>query len=391
MSEQPSRDELIRGLAVLRLADPVAYGQERKAVAKKLGCGLRYLDQAVEAEARRLAVQGAAPKEEADPDELEAEGRVVLDSEDVLAALRPVLRHLGYAGSTAPVELVYLALHSRLLLRPLNLLLGGTSSAGKTFTLDMATWLHPPEALHDLTGASEKALIYMEGDFQHKYVAIAEASALQQDGLAASIVRSLAWGKGLTYSTVEKDATGRLVSRMIEKPGPTGLITTSTKGLEPELTTRLLEVPIPENVELTRQIMRSQAETAAGTAPPEPDRAPWIAAARWLEIAGRRHVVIPFARQLAEVVPADDVRLRRDFTQILTVISTHALIHQRTRDQDSQGRVVADIDDYEATRHLLVDVLAVTIDSIPETVRETIETVQAMLSQHPAGVTVVML
>ncbi|MGH9319668.1 MAG: hypothetical protein ACRD3V_07235, partial [Vicinamibacteria bacterium] len=70
-----SRDELIRGLAVLRSADPVAYGQERKRVAEELGCGLRFLDEAVEAEIQRMAIQSGPSLEDFDPEELLEAGR----------------------------------------------------------------------------------------------------------------------------------------------------------------------------------------------------------------------------------------------------------------------------------------------------------------------------
>jgi hypothetical protein len=383
-----SREE-IRGLALLRSADPIAYGQERKAVAEKLGCRLRFLDEAVEIEARRLAVE-AEPAPKYEPDDLLVEGEQVLDAPNVLVPLRRMLRKLGYAGPTAGAELVWLAIHSRLLDRPVNLLLEGPSAAGKTHTLETAAQLHPREVLHDLTGTSERAFVYTERDFEHTVVAIAEAAALHQDGIGASILRSLAWGKGIRYETVEK-IDGALRARVVEKPGPTGLITTTTKDLDPEIATRLLAVPIADSNELTRAVMRAQAEVAAGNNLDVPDTGPWIAAARWLQVAGEHRVVVPFATVMAEIVPDDDVRMRRDFAQVLTLIKTLALVHQRSRERDDYGRVVALEADYEAARLLLAGVLAASMADVPDTVRETVAAVAALVGNHLDGVPVAAL
>jgi hypothetical protein len=40
-------------------------------------------------------------------------------------------------------------------------------------------------------------------------------------------------------------------------------------------------------------------------------------------------VTIPYAKRLAQVVPVDQVRMRHDFTQLLTLIQAHAVLYQR--------------------------------------------------------------
>lgn len=101
----------------------------------------------------------------------------------------------------------------------------------------------PPEAVHDLTAMSERALAFSDFESQHRFVVIGEASALFRDGVGATIVRSLAWGDGIRYEVVEKTSVG-LRARVIHKPGPTGLITTTTKDLDSEISTRLLRIPL---------------------------------------------------------------------------------------------------------------------------------------------------
>ena len=69
----------------------------------------------------------------------------------------------------------------------------------------------------------------------------------------------------------------------------------------------------------------------------------------WLA-TGPTRVVIPFAGQLAQLVPPVAVRLRRDFKTVLVLIRAHALLHQASRLKDETGRVIATIEDYTAVR-----------------------------------------
>lgn len=379
--------QLIADLAHLSDED---YELRRRPLAKELGLRVGFLDEKRrELRVKRPPLSSSTPT--LTPGELLDAGREVLEADDSLALYRSVLPNLGYAGPTAAAELVHLAFASRLLDRPLNLALEGPSAGGKTFTVGVVARFHPSCATHDLTACSERALVYSRADFAHTVVIIAEGSALHQDGPGATIVRSIAWGNGIRYETTIKNDSGNFETVIIEKPGPTGLITTTTKPLEAELSTRLLAVPIADNSELTREIIRMQAAEAAGDGMPEIDFEAWIAADEWLAAFGERRVVVPFAPELAEVVPYDDVRLRRDFAQVISIVRTIALIHQRTRKRDGEGRIVASLRDYDDARRLLSDVLSATVDAIPDTTRETVAAVESLLGTQPSGVTVAAL
>jgi hypothetical protein len=152
-------------------------------------------------------------------------------------------------------------------------------------------------------------------------------------------VRNLAAKNYLAYDVVEKDPrTGRHQTRYIVKPGPTGLVTTSTKSLAHQLDTRVLEVPIPDDAKLTREIIQSQGRRAAGKAPQAPDLAPYHVLQRYLAAQGEPRVVVPYADVLANLVPVQAVRMRRDFDQLLTCIKTIALLYQQQRERTTDGR-----------------------------------------------------
>jgi hypothetical protein len=117
--------------------------------------------------------------------------------------------------------------------------------------------------------------------------------------------------------------------------------------------------------------MASLAEEA-GEAGPSFD--PWHALQIWLESAEHR-VSLPYAGKLAELIPPVAVRLRRAFGAVLNLIRAHALLHQATRERDTQGHIVATIEeDYAAVRELVADLVSEGIEAtVPKTVRETVQ------------------
>ena len=67
---------------------------------------------------------------------------------------------------------------------------------------------------------------------------------------------------------------------------------------------------------------------------------------------------MPFAEKLAEAIDHHRVEARRAFPHLLVMMQASALLHQRQRNVDSNGRLLADIGDYQLARHLLVGPMA---------------------------------
>lgn len=307
----------------------------------------------------------------------------VLEAPTVLALVDEYVRAAGFAGDTRAPKLVYLAITSRLLERPVNLFLSGPSAGGKNFTVRVVSPLFPPEAFYAVAGMSPLAIMYNEETFAHRVLIVAESSAFHADGIGASLLRGLAWDAELKYDTVIDGESVRL-----HKAGPTGLITTGTKRLEPELATRLWTVPVPDDPAHTRAVLHATAASAAGDTVQGPDTAAFVAAQRWLASSAAPGVVVPFADALASLVPAHEVRMRRDFTQLLTLVRAHALLHRHHRPRDGQGRIVATAEDYAAVYDVVGPVFQASLSSglTPE-VRQTVEVV-AVLTGGGTTVTV---
>ena len=87
-------------------------------------------------------------------------------------------------------------------------------------------------------------------------------------------------------------------------------------------------------------------------------------------------MTVPFALTLAELTQPISVRMRRDFRLALTLIRTHAVLHQATRARDAHGRIVATLADYAAVRALVYDLIAEAGEvSVPAAIRETVAAV----------------
>jgi hypothetical protein len=104
---------------------------------------------------------------------------------------------------------------------------------------------------------------------------------------------------------------------------------------------------------------------------PDVDLSDWVRFQEWIQTAEHR-VTIPFAEELARIIPPIAVRQRRDFGSLLTLIRSHAILHQLNRDRDRQGRIVATLEDYGVVRKLVAGLMAENVgaDRFPNRARD---------------------
>jgi len=281
----------------------------------------------------------------------------------------------GLAGEERLAKIVYLVVTSRLLDRIVSIVVKGPSSAGKSFVVEKVLSFFPDDAYYALSAMSEHAMAYGTEPLQHRFLVLYEAAGMHSD-LATYLVRSLLSEGRVRYETVEKVKGGGLKPRLIEREGPTGLIVTTTEvKLHPENETRLLSLTVSDTPGQTKAVLLAQAGES------EPiDTEPWRDLQAWL--AQQPNAVnIPYASQLAELIPPVAVRLRRDFPAVLALIRSHAILHQATRARDHRQRVVATIEDYAVVRDLVADLVAEGAErTVSATVRETVGVVAKLLA-----------
>jgi hypothetical protein len=313
-------------------------------------------------------------EEEAASREAYAACRDLAEAPYILDRFAVALARMGVAGETVIAMLIYLAVVSRLLPRPVSVAVKGPSSGGKSYLTEQVLKFFPTGAFYALTAMSERALAYSEEPLSHRMLVIYEAAGMAGD-MQTYLIRSLLSEGRIRYELVEKTSDG-LKPRLIEREGPTGLLVTTTAlKLHPENETRMVSVTVTDTQQQTRDVM---ARLAAEDDGQPPNLEEWHALQVYLE-GGEHRVRVPYALTLAGLIPPVAVRLRRDFGAVLNLIRAHTILHQATRERDEEGRIIATIEDYARVRVLVADLVSAGVEAtVPKTVRETVATVRRL-------------
>jgi len=313
----------------------------------------------------------------------------VLEAADPLALVEAAIQQLGYGGDIRPPLMSYLAATSRLLAMrpgamPVHLLLLGPASSGKSWTAQTVRRLLPGEACHVIDAGSPRALIYNRADLRHRVVIFSEADSLPsgEDNPAASAIRNLLQDHHLHYEvTVRDPETGDYITRNIEKPGPTVLVTTAVRRLGEQLMTRLFVLEVASDTAQVSAALHTQA-TLELVGASEPDPA-LVAFQAYLQARAPWDVVVPFADKLADAISqsATATRILRDYARLLSLVKAVTVLRHRRRRADAQGRLVAEIKDYAAVHRLVGQMYAESVSGVSEGVRDVVEIVARLCAE----------
>jgi hypothetical protein len=333
--------------------------------------------------ARRLAEQEAAEqaKRAARAAAIEDEARALLAKPSLLYDAGLIIGQLGVAREEANTRLLYAIVASRVMSKPISVAVKGESASGKNNLVDKVLQLAPADAYYDLTSMSERALIYDERDYRHKFILFYEAHGHgKDDSLGQYLMRSLISEGCIKHMVVEtKDGPPHTVQ--IEKQGPTGFITTTTAPeLHGENETRLWSLAVDDSDETTAIVHAKQAQAAARQVPTV-DVTPWQIAQEWIALAGATEAVVPFAPILAKAMPNKPLRLRRDFPRLLALIEVVAVLHQLQRECDQDGRVIATLADYAMARTLAEAVFRRALQGVSEKTLELVAALDTVLAE----------
>lgn len=291
------------------------------------------------------------------------EAKAVIEAEDPLELVKDAIRGQGYGGDLKPAVITYLAVTSRLLAMrdgamPVHLLIMGASSSGKNYTLSRVLVLLPAEAYYVIDAGSPRIIIYNDAPLEHRVLIFKESDSLPagEDSSSASAIRNLLQDHYLHYEVTIRDTnTGDYTAREVNKPGPTVLITTSTRSLGAQLMTRLFTLEISDSKEQIGAALETQA--ALETEGAKPLDGALVAFQHYLQLKAPFKVIVPFAGELARAMGkmASAPRILRDFARLLSLIKSVAIIRHHWRQTDREGRLVATYADYETVRELVND------------------------------------
>jgi transposase-like protein len=72
---------------------------------------------------------------------------------------------------------------------------------------------------------------------------------------------------------------------------------------------------------------------------------------------------------------------------VLSLIRSHAILHQASRERDANGKVIATLEDYAIVRELVVDLVSESVEAtVPPTVRETVKAVAALAGEEGVSI-----
>ena len=207
-----------------------------------------------------------------------------------------------------------------------------------------------------------------------------------EDNPAASAIRNLLQDHHLHYEVTIRDReTGSYTTKKIDRNGPTVLITTSTRSLGDQLMTRLFTLEISDSREQIGAALEMQAELeTSGTPCPASGL---VAFQSYLQLKAPVKVIVPFAKELGAGMSkmASAPRILRDFARLMSLIKAVALIRHHQRQLDTEGRIVAELTDYEMVRKLVNDMYIDSSTGATSDIRKLVESVISLDTKRTDG------
>ena len=343
--------------------------ESEEALKKDLGKVLRLVE-GVQAEQLAAALRAKDPRPVLSEAE-RGEALELLRSPELMARILRDFEALGVVGEESNKLTGYLAAVSRLLDRPLALLIQSASAAGKSSLMDVVLDLVPEEDVVRYSAMSGQSVFYM-GDkgLQHKILAIAEEEGARQASYALKMLQSE--GRVTMASTGKDPQTGMLTTHDYTVEGPVMLfLTTTAIDLDEELLNRCLVLTVDESRGQTRAIHALQRgrETLEGLLAKTKREGLLRLHRNAQRLLEGLPVVNPYAHQLG--FRDDQTRSRRDHVKYLTLIRAIALLHQYQRPIRTHGELrylEVQPSDIALANELAQEVLSRTVDELlPQT------------------------
>jgi hypothetical protein len=312
-------------------------------------------------------------------EEIRKKCKTIIKQRDILSyAYSKLKQHFRIVGEKNLVSIIFLAVVSRLLDKPVSVAVKGQSSSGKSSTVLSVLQLFPSSAYYKLTSLSPTALLYSDEQFKHRVIFINEYAGITS-AFTDYVLRSLISEGSFNHETTIGGSTaGNFTTQKLSKEGPVSFITTTTRTkLFNENETRLLSVETKDGEAQTLRVLESLATDDSDVF----NATPWHAFSQWLEL-GLRAVKIPFIKVLPRLINNTNPRVRRDFSMLKGLISAHAILHQQHR-KVANYKIIATIEDYEAVYKLVNKWVSISHElTVRPDVRKVVEAVQNLTNQN---------
>jgi predicted transcriptional regulator len=230
---------------------------------------------------------------------------------------RKKIAALGMVGEVRNVLIVFLACLTLILKRKVSLIVTGPSSSGKSTVLQLPLKLFPPELVITRASFSRRAMAYGKEPLDDKILYVNEYRGGKEAQLLLRILQSEGEIAHEYTAGGKTEVTQRLGS-------PVVLTTTTEENIFEDDATRFLTIQINETSEQNLAVFK--AEISPRKRSEEPKLEVWRQAIRLLKDSYDGDFPFPsWFEYVAEQVPRDKVRSRRDWKRFLSLIQAIAL------------------------------------------------------------------
>ena len=291
---------------------------------------------------------------------------------DIFQTILDDYEKLGLVGEETNKLMAYLAATSRLMEKPLNILVLSSSGAGKSALQDKTLKLMPPESVIRVSAITDKALYYQKS-LKNKLLALEEAAGVK-DSYA---IRTLISEGYLAQETV----SGNQGQSLHVEGGCSIFQTTTNPEINPETKSRFFILGVDESREQTRRILelQRQAQTLEGLKTNN----------EVTGIIGKHHsfqrllepfpVVNPYAPEL--IYEDDRLQARRNQPKFLQLINTIAFLRQMQKPvKRYEGIEYIEVDrtDIDMAVKLASELLGISLDDLSIPARNLLQLLTEM-------------
>ena len=342
-----------------------------------------------ESQRERIAKLLDAPPDEAlMTAEEQAEALALLRDPRLIERVLSDFELCGVVGEETNKKVSYLAAVSRLLDKPLAVVLQSSSAAGKSSLMEAVLDFMPEEQREEYSAMTGQALFYMgQKNLKHKILAVAEEEGASRASYALKLLQSE--GRLKIASTGKDPVSGKLVTHEYVVEGPVMIfLTTTAQDVDEELLNRCLVLTVNEEQAQTKAIHRKQreAQTIEGLWARR-ERARIVRLHRNAQRLLKPIAVVNNDEEAAQDFPDTVTRTRRDHMKFLTLIQAVALLHQHQREIKTSTRNGETLEYIEATKadvklaqELARHVLGPSLDDLPPHTRRLLAALDQMVT-----------
>ena len=265
---------------------------------------------------------------------------------------------LGVVGESHNKLMCYLAATTRLMEKPLNILVLSSSGAGKSTLQDTTLKMMPPEDVIRVSAISDKALFYQKS-LKGKILALEEAAGMKDSYALRTLISE-------GYLMQESVSGCQGVSRYVEG-GCAIFQTTTNPEINPETKSRFFVLGVDESREQTRRILEMQrkSRTLAGMMENRDEAEIIFRHSTFQRLLQPYAVVNPHADEL--FYDDDRLQARRDQPKFLNLCNAVAFLNQMKKQVKRCGDVEyieVDRSDIRQAVDLASEALGVNLDDL---------------------------